>query len=246
MSNKLVAGIIQKITNARKKAFEKSLPEGQSYKQFINKEVEKPRKYLNFLELSIEYILDSEIEIKDIIKEIKIRTNQDLDEDQLIKELWILRYAVLIFLFFDLKPPSNEKEVIENNKLINYAFQKALNKKNRLDYLTWLTGGFAEYTGADELGLKDLKEFKSHFAEKIAEKISLIPFNCTGGRLGGELHDSVTELIMTTISIDKKYFLAGGKILSDKEKNEINEAIEKAKPTEKDFEDFLDSLSCEK
>jgi transposase len=208
------------------------------------KEAERLGKFYVFLKRYIEFLLSTEGEIEAKIKEIKDRTKQNLKDEQLIKELWILRYAALHVWFFDLKPPNNQNEVKENSTLIYRAFQSVLESNEKSDYLSWLDKGFAEYSGANELNFNDLKKFKSHFSEKLAEKVPLIAFECTEGRLGGELHDFVIELIMITIQKDQKAFeLSDNVSLTEEEVQNIKNIINEMKPTEKDFEEFIDSLN---
>jgi hypothetical protein len=207
-------------------------------------EAEKLGKFYVFLKHYIELLLSTEKEIDAKIKEIKDSTNQNLKDEQLVKELWVLRYSTLHIWFFDLNPPKNQNEVKENTILISRAFQSVLESNGRSDYLSWLNKGFVEYAGTDELNFNSLKKFKSHFTEKLAEKVPLIAFECIEGRLGGELHDFVIELIMTTIQKDQKAFeLKDDVSLTEEEVRNIKNTINEMKPTEKDFEDFIESRS---
>jgi len=207
------------------------------------KEAEKLGKFYIFLKHYVEFILSTEEEISTKIKEIKEKTNQNLKNDQLVKELWNLRYAALHVWFFDLKTPKNQIEVKENLTLIDRAFQNVLDNYGKTSYFFLFKNGFAEYVGADELNFSNLKNFKNNFSEKFAEKVPQIAFDCTEGRLAGELHDFVIELIMTTVQKDQKAFELDDDVsLSDEEVRNIKHTIESMKPTEKDFEDFINSL----
>ena len=207
------------------------------------REAEKVGKFYVFLKHYIEFLLSTEKEIEAKIKEIKESTSQNLKDEQLVQELWILRYSTLHIWFFDLKPPKNQNEVKENITLINHAFQSVLENNRRFDYLSWLNKGFVEYVGTNELNFSNLKKINSHFTGKLAEKVPQIAFECTEGRLGGELHDFVIELIMTTIRKDQKAFeLSDDVSLTEEEVQNIKNTINEMKPTEKDFEDFIDSL----
>ena len=208
------------------------------------KEAEKLGKFYVFIKHYIEFLLSTEKEIGTKIQEIKDKTKQNLKDEQLVKELWILRYAALHMWFLDLKPPKNQNDVKENSTLINHALQNVLENNEKSDYLSWLDQGLAQYAGTNQLNFGNLKEFKSHFAGKLAEKIPLIAFECTEGRLGGELHDFVIKLIMTTIQRDQKAFeLSDDVSLTEEEFQNIKNTIYEMNPTEKDFEDFIDSLS---
>jgi len=207
------------------------------------KEAEKLGKFYVFLKHYVEFLLSTEEDITTKIKEIKEKTNQNLKNDQLIKELWSLRYAALHVWFFDIKAPKNQVEVKENLALINHAFQNVLENYGKISYFSWLKSGFAEYVGADELNFNNLKNFKARFSGKLAEKIPQVAFDCTEGRLAGELHDFVIELIMTTVQKDQKAFEMDDDVsLSDEEVRNIKNTIDSMKPTEKDFEDFINSL----
>jgi hypothetical protein len=235
---------IKEVVNARRKAFEKTLPAGETYESHKKKMVEELRMHLMFLENYIEDLFNTQKEIETKIEEIKNKTKQNLKEEQLIKDLWILRYTLLHSWFFNIKPPEDQNELTANISLINRAFQDV---KGTSDYLPWLTKGFVEYAGTNQLKFSDLKEFESHVAEKVSKKIPLIAFECTERRLGGELHDFVIELIMTMVVQDKKVFELSDDISLKKEEVEnIKNVIDKMKPTKKDLEDFIDSLGGDK
>jgi hypothetical protein len=197
---------MKEVVNARRKEFEKTLPKGKTIEDAINEEVQGLKKYLIVLENYAQAILNTEKENETKIEQIEIHTKQHLKKEQLAKELWILRYAFLYLWFFNIKRPKDQKELVENIALITRAFQNVLDNEDKADYLSWLTKGLAEYTGNNQLKFKDIKEFESHFTERVAEKIPLIAFECTEGRLAGEQYDCVIELIQTTIENDKKMF----------------------------------------
>ena len=123
LTNSFVSKKIREINNARKKAFEKTLPKGKTYEMVVAEEVKKLEKYLIFLINYVQAISDSQKEIKAKIEKMKINTKQQLREEQLLKEIWILRYASLFMWFFCVKEPKNQAEVKENIALINRAFQ---------------------------------------------------------------------------------------------------------------------------
>jgi hypothetical protein len=235
---------IKEVVNARRKAFEKTLPEGKTYEMAVKEEVKKLRGYLIFLENYIEAIFDTQKEIEAKIEQIKIKTKQNLKEEQLIKELWVLRYAFLHLWFFNVKPPKNKNELMENISLINRAFEDV---KGTTDYLPWLKKGFIEYSGTDQLTIPNLKEFESHVMEKVSEKIPLIAFECTEGRLGGELHDFVIELLMITVMQDKELFETGNNSGTTEEAGGIKKVIEELKLSRKKAaEDFFEDLLGDK
>lgn len=209
----------------------------------FTKEAEKLGKFYVFLKHYVEFLLSTEEEITTKIKEIQEKTNQNLKDELLRKELWILRYATLHVWFFDIKTPKNQDEVKENLALINHVFQSVLENYGKTSYLSWFKNGFAEYVGVDEFNFSNLKNFKTHFSEKLTEKVPQVAFDCTEGRLAGELHDFVIELIMTTVLKDQKAFqLDDDASLTDEEAQNIRSTIDSMKPTEKDFEDFINSL----
>ncbi len=207
------------------------------------KEAEKLRKFYIFLKHYVEFLLSTDGDIAIKIKGIQEKTNQNLKDEQLKKELWVLRYAALHVMFFNFKAPKNQDEVKENLALINHAFQNILENCGKTSYLSWLKNGFAEYVGADELNFSNLESFKTHFPEKLAEKVTRVAFECTEGRLGGELHDFVIELMMATVQKDKKAFeLEDDVSLTDEEVQNIRNTIDSMQLTEKDFEKFINSL----
>lgn len=189
-------------------------------------------------------ILDSEKEIKQKIKEIQSKTQQNLEEEDLFRGLWILRYVCLHIWFFDMKPPKNQTELSDELFVINGALKNVLQNRNKSGYLMWLEKGFSEFVNADKLDFNMLENFKASFPNKLAEKIPRIAFECTEGRLGGELHDFVIELIMTTIQKDQKVFsLRDEYSLTEEESRDIKDAIsEMNEETNKAAEDFTDSF----
>jgi len=186
-------------------------------------------------------ILDSEEKIKRKVKEIQSKTQQNLKEDLLFKELWALRYVCLHTWLFELKPPKNKTELSDDLLVINSALKSVLKENNKSDYLPWLKDGLSEFTDG-ELTFDNLKNFRVNFPDKLAEKIPQIAFDCTEGRLAGELHDFVIELIMITVQKDKNAFELRDNIsLTENEVQNIKNAIDSMKPTEKDFENFINS-----
>lgn len=211
-------------------------------KSSSSKEVEKLAKYLIFLKNYVEAIFNTQKEIETRIEQIKIKTKQNLKDEHLIKEIWILRYAFLYLWFFNIKPPKNQNELTENIDLINRAFEDV---KGTTDYLPWITKGFVEYAGINQLTISNLEESKSHVMEKAAEKFPLIAFECTEGRLGGELHDFVIELLMTTITQDNKVFETGNySDTTEKESGDIKKAIEELRLSRRSAaKDFFEDLA---
>ncbi|KKP34416.1 MAG: hypothetical protein UR23_C0039G0002 [Candidatus Roizmanbacteria bacterium GW2011_GWA2_32_13] len=199
-----------------------------------------------FFALFIHYFkftLDSEREIKVKIEEIQKKTQKNLKEDLFLKELWVLRYSFLHLWFFELKPPKNQSELEDELLAINSALKSALKDGDKLDYLLWLEKGFSEYAGIDELRFSDLRDFNENFPDKLAEKMAHIAFESTEGRLGGELHDFVTELMMVTIQKDRKVFELNDDIsLTEREIQSVKDIISGMKPSKKDIDNFVDSL----
>jgi hypothetical protein len=188
-------------------------------------------------------VLGSEKEIEQKVKEIQTKTQQNLKEDQLFKELWILRYVCLHIWFFDLKPPKNKAELSDELLVINSALKSVLKEKNKSDYLPWLKNGLSEFANG-ELNFNSLKDFRKSFSDKLADRISHIAFECTEGRLGGELHDFVIELVMTTIQEDQKVFsMSDGNALTEEEAQNIKNTItEMSEARQKAAEDFMNSF----
>ena len=146
--------------------------------------------------------------------------------------------------FFELKPPKSQTELEDEFLVINSALKNVLNDRNKIDYLSWLKRGFSEFAGVEEFSIKDLKSFDEDFPNKLAERMARIVFDSTGGRLGGELHDFITELMMTTIQKDRKIFELNDNVaLTESETRNIKDIIDGMKPTKKDFEDFVSSIS---
>jgi hypothetical protein len=171
------------------------------------------------------FLLDSEEKIVAQIKDIQSKTKQNLIEEQLLRELRALRYVSSHIWFFNLRPPKNQEDLGDGLLTIESALKSALKDRNKLDYLPWLKKELAEYSNSNELNFKNFKSFKNNYSERLSEKITRIPFDVTGGRLGGELHDFVVELLMTTIMQDKKVFLLDSDAVSADEIRDIKNAI---------------------
>lgn len=231
---------LKEIVNARQETFEKTLPAGETYESVKKKIIEELKKDIEFLQVYVEYFLSTKEKIKNDIKKIKSKTGQNLKDEQLIKDLWILRYVFLHLWFLGSKTPKNQNELDADIALIDRAFQTF---KETSTYLTWLKKGFIEYAGTDQLRFSDLKKFESDVLEKISEKIPLIAFECTEGRLGGELHDFVIELLMTTVGRDKKIFFDDDDNLMEEKNRNVKKVIKDMNEDRKKLaEDFINSL----
>lgn len=195
--------------------------------------------YSDFLRDYVQYLVNDEKEINIKIEEIKKKTNQNLKVDQLRKEIWILRYATLHIWFFDLVEPKNQEELDEQTKLINHTFKVILESNSEYDYFSLFSNGLVEYFKADKLRFNDLKNFKSHWGDKLKEKLVHIPFECTEGRLAGELHDFIVELLMRTIKKDFKSFQMEDNTLTKEEIEDIKKTIKEAEPTKEETEKAL-------
>ena len=204
---------------------------------------EKLKPFFALLTNYFRSVSDSEKEIHRKVKEIQSKTQQNLKEDELFKSLWVLRYVSSHIWLFELKPPKNQTELSDELLVINSALKYVLKGKNKLNYLPWLKNGLSEFTGG-ELNFNNLKGFKKNFADKLTEKIPHIAFECTEGRLGGELHDFVIELVMTTIQRDQKVFtMSDENTLTEEESNNIKNTIaEMSKARHEAAEDFMNSL----
>jgi len=209
----------------------------------LTKTYEELKPFFALFIICSKSILDSEKEIEHKIKEIQIKTQQNLKEDQLFKELWVLRYICLHVWFFDLKPPKNKAELSDELSVINSTLKSVLKEENKLDYLPWLKDGLFEFIDG-ELNFNTLKYFRENFSNKLTDKILHIAFECTEGRLGGELHDFVIELIMTTIQKDQKVFsMSDENTLTEEEVQNIKNTIAEINEIRyKSAEDFMESL----
>ena len=232
---------IKQIEDARIRNFEKTLPAGTTYEMFREKMMEEIKVQFLFLKKYIETIFDTQKEIETKIKQIEIKTQQPLEKEQLLKELWIMRYACLCNWFLSLYPPKNQNELGADITLINRVFQWI---KDTSNYLPWITEGLTDYNGDNPLEFNNLKEFEKRFSERFSEKMVKIVFDCTGGRLAGEQHDSIMELIMTMITQDKKiFFMENDNTLNGEEIENIKETIKNAAmETKKEAEDFFNSI----
>lgn len=197
-------------------------------------------KYIHFFEYQIDAFLNSEAEIINRIDDIEARNHQKLLKEKLFKELWTLRCIFFYLWFLNLFTPITHDELNENLSTMNQVIVKVLNNKGKLDYQEWLLQDMAEYF---DNSWTNYEKFHEEVLDKISEKMPRIAFECTEGRLAGELHDSVVELIMTTIQEDQKKFeLSENTSLTEEESQDIEKTIKGMSPTNEDFENFIDSL----
>ena len=210
----------------------------------FSKEYEKVKKLANYLNHCVNQLALNEPKIEVAIEEMGLRTNQEVDKEKLLKEIWIIRYSSLFVFFFDFNYPKNQKDLDMYLKLFEHCFESTLALHDKINYLSWLKIGLAEYAGTDKFEIYSLKSVKSNFTQKIAEKIPLIAFDCTGGRLGGDLYDSIIELIMTTVQRDQKAFsLSDDTTLTPEEIENIKSTIkESGSQSKKTGEEFISEL----
>jgi len=183
-------------------------------------------------------------ESKKYIKPLKIKGDKKI---QFINELWMLRYASLFNWFLNIKPPKNQRDLEDILVLLESATKQVLNRIEKIDYLPVLKKGVVEYN-INQLTFNNLKEFDSQFTKRVAEKVPLIVFECTGGILGGEQYDDIVGLISIMIETDKKTFLLGKKNpLTEEERKKIHQEIKRASLNKEDitevWKDVLNSLN---
>jgi hypothetical protein len=209
----------------------------------FSKTYEELKPYFALLVHFFKSILGSEEEIERRVKEIQAKTRQNLKEDLLFEELWVLRYVCLHIWFFELKPPKNKTELSDELLVINSALKTVLKENNKVDYLPWLKDGLSKFTYG-ELNFSNLKDFRKNFSDKLVDKIPHIVFDCTEGRLGGELHDFVIEMIMTTVQEDQKVFsMSDYKALSEEDIQNIKNTIKEVRESRHQAaDDFMSSL----
>jgi hypothetical protein len=198
--------IIREIEDARRKQFEKSLPKEVTYEDAKAKLVSELGAFLHFLTKYVEYLVSSEAAIKGEISNAKARTRQNILEELFLRELWGLRYVMALLWFLELDKPKNQNELEVNILLTQKAFKDVLEKAAKPDYLPWLEQSASEYLGSTKLSFGDLKKVRARFSEKLAEKVPRIAFDATEGRLGGDLFDSLVELIKSTVEQDQRSF----------------------------------------
>ena len=239
-------GIFSWISNKKRSDETSSKKEGITVEKALafSRTYQELKPFFGLFLHSFKYILDSEEEIRTKLKEIQIKTGQNLKEEELLKEFLILRYASLHTWFFDVKPPKNQEELDDELLVISSALKSVLTDRNKLDYIPWLKGGLVNFFSDTELNFTNLENFQEKFAENLANKITQITFDSTGGRLGGELHDYIIELIMTTFAEDKKtFYLEDDTALTKEETENIKASIDELKISrQKAGKEFFEDL----
>jgi len=175
----------------------------------FNKAYDKVENWFFLLMHYVNYIEDNEKEIKSTIEKIKKKTNQDIKDELLLKDLLVFRYVNAFMWFFEfVNPPKDQNEVEINISLIDRAFKSVLDKNNKTDYFSELKKGFSEYIGFNELCFDNLEDFKKNYNKNFVGQIRDIAFESAGGFAGlsGQLNNFIIELIMTTLFKDRKVF----------------------------------------
>lgn len=202
--------------------------------------IKKLGPYLKWFEGLLIVIFRPQNDVNSFIEEAKKNINKiEIKNDkktQFINELWMLRYAFLYSWFLDIKPPKNQSDLEDIMVLLESATRQVLNKIDKNDYLPVLKKGVVEYN-IDQLTFNNLKEFDSQFTKRVAEKVPLIVFECTGGILAGEHYEDIFNLITIMLETDKKTFLLGKKqSLTEEEIQKIKKETKKISLTKEDVE----------
>jgi len=207
---------------------------------------EELKKYLSFLVIYFGNILKNPDEFEEKVKQIESRTSQNLNRKLFVSNFWILRFSFPFIWFCDIKIPDSQDAFGDNMVTYMHALKIALARNSRQNWLPWITKGFDNYINSDKGSFTNFDQLNESFTERVGVNIPRLVFDCTEVRLGGNLHDSLTELLMTTIMEDQKAFnMEGIKKLTSQERDDIKKIIEDMKPTQEDFNDFIKSISVE-
>jgi hypothetical protein len=193
-------------------------------------------KFSDFLLSYIQSILIAEPVLEKEIDKIIAEYKQKIDKNMLIKDLFVIRYLFIHIWFLELMRSEKQNNLDDNIKLINQVFEKALKTKGKTEYISWLAKALAKYN----CDIKSIFDDQNKLNALIAEKLPQIAFECTGGRLAGELYNSVIELVMTTIQEDKNLFeFKDDTQLTTGQKDDIHKAIDEMGFSDEEISDCL-------
>ncbi len=195
-----VKDIIKDIEKSRIEAFKKALPTGKTYEDAKREVMQELQVFFNWLNFCLDLIFKSQSAIEAQITQIKSRHQQNIIENLLSKEVLILRCAFLYAMFFKLQPAKNSQDFSVNTQLFRRSLENTLKRNGRPYDAKLIINEVYQYTTEDN--------FQSEvFSERVGERVPLIVFESTEGRMAGELYDAITELIQNTIEEDKKSFI---------------------------------------
>jgi len=209
------------------------------------------RQYLLLFENHLTIIFHPTNDVNSYIEESNKYTKSFIIKNdkktQFINELWMIRYASLFNWFLNIKPPKNQRDLEDILTLLESVTKQVLNRIEKIDYLPVLKKAVVKYD-INQLTFNNLKERNSQFTKRIAEKIPLIVFECTGGVLGGKQYDDIVGLISIVIETDKKTFILGKKDpLTEEERKKLQQEIKRASLNKEDiaevWKDVLNSLN---
>lgn len=160
--------------------------------------------------------------IKEQVEHLAIKTGQKVDLDKFISMLRGLRYAFLLNTFYEFLSP--EKDFTERE--IAFIFYSAL--KRNVENPAEIFEIMSKLFGYDPLAQENLKKFTEEFTDRASEAIPHLIFDVTGGRLWGELHDGLLQIVMQTIELDKKKFInASNEPMTEGEYEKVRTAVSK-------------------
>lgn len=206
-----IEAIIEEINQSRRKAFEMKLKPGETYESKVAEEVDRLRSQLNFLQDYVSSLISLEPELVNQVIEIESETGQNLEEEKFFSEIWNLRYSFLSLWFMQIFKPNSQNELEVLISLIDRSFESFEITKT---YLPNAKKQFAEFAGMQKLEIGKLKKIEDRITNAVAAKISRAGFDCTGGRLAGELHDFVVTTLMKSVEQDRNIFEGRSKELT--------------------------------
>ena len=194
------------VVKSRRDAFEKTLPKGVSVSDAIQREAASLRVALDSLSRYVRYLIESEQDIKRRITILQIKSGQGADELKIIRPMWVMRYALTHIWLLNRDQPKDQNSLDVDFALVRKAFDMVLSGGENSDYRNWLESDARQYMGGAPLEFQELKTFKSQALQTVAEMVPRIAFEATGGRLGGDLFESIMALAMETVEKDKATF----------------------------------------
>ncbi len=193
-------------------------------------------KLPDFLVSYVQSVLITEPVLEKEIDKIIAERKQKIDKNMLVKDLFVLRYFFTHIWFLGLMQSEQQSNIEANIKLINLTFEKVLKADGKTEYTSWLAKDATKYN----YDIKSITDDPDKMNTLIAEKLPRIAFECTGGRLAGELYNSVIELVMTTIQEDKNIFeLKDNTQLTADQKADIHKAIDEMGFSDEEVSDCL-------
>lgn len=200
--------------------------------------------YCAFLLRNFSRILKTEDQIKAEIECLPHPEGRIFNKELVTSELKEVRFIFQFIWFLELLMPTHQEELNDLAFTLDYALKESLERANKINQLQQLVAKIQSCIDVNSIQIARLSNYLKAANETVAEKMSRITFDSTGGTFGGEPYDSILELIMTTVARDNKIFkLDDSTNLSEAEVENIKTSMKEMKQSsERAVTEFFEDL----